>query len=118
MEETVLLVGGGGREHVIARSLAGSEASLFACAGNRNPGIARLADGFETLETTNPTAVRAYADEVGATLSVVGPEAPLEAGVADALDEADAYERREYIPMHLDVEAVDAEEIEVVRAKA
>ena len=91
MEETVLLVGGGGREHVIARSLAGSEASLFACAGNRNPGIAHLADGFETLEATNPTAVRAYADEVGATLSVVGPEAPLEAGVADALDEAGVY---------------------------
>jgi len=91
MPETVLLVGGGGREHAIARALAGSDAELYACAGNRNPGIADLAGGFETLETTNPSAVTAYADEVGATLAVVGPEAPLEAGVADALDDAGVY---------------------------
>ena len=90
MEETVLLVGGGGREHAIARALA-TDADLYACAGNRNPGIAALAEGFERLETTNPTAVRSYADEIGATLAVIGPEAPLAAGVADALDEAGIY---------------------------
>src|SRR6056297_2466586 len=91
MSETVLLVGGGGREHAIARALADSEAELHACAGNRNPGIAALADSFETLETTNPTAVVAFAEDVGATLAVVGPEAPLAAGVADALDDAGVY---------------------------
>jgi phosphoribosylamine--glycine ligase len=91
MSETVLLVGGGGREHAIARALSGSSASLYACAGNRNPGIADVAAGFETLASTNPTAVRSYAREVGATLAVVGPEAPLGAGVADALDEDGVY---------------------------
>jgi phosphoribosylamine--glycine ligase len=91
MTETVLLVGGGGREHAIARALADSEAALYACAGNRNPGIAAVAEGFEALDTTNPTAVTTYANEVGATLAVVGPEAPLAAGVADALDEAGVY---------------------------
>jgi phosphoribosylamine--glycine ligase len=91
MSETVLLVGGGGREHAIARALGDGSATLYAAAGNRNPGIAREAAGFETLETTNPTAVTAYAREVGATLAVVGPEAPLAAGVADALDEAGIY---------------------------
>ncbi|SDJ30194.1 phosphoribosylamine--glycine ligase [Halovenus aranensis] len=91
MDETVLLIGGGGREHALARSLADTEADLYACAGNRNPGIARLVDGFETLDTANPTAVRSYADEIGATLSVIGPEGPLAAGVADALDEAGVY---------------------------
>ena len=91
MSETVLLVGGGGREHAIARAVSDSSATLYACAGNRNPGVAREAAGFETLETTNPTAVTAYAREVGATLAVVGPEAPLAAGVADALDEAGIY---------------------------
>ena len=91
MSETVLLVGGGGREHAIARALGDSDADLYACAGNRNPGIAALAEEFETLETTNPTAVVAYAEEVGATLAVVGPEGPLAAGVADALDDAGIY---------------------------
>jgi len=91
MSETVLLIGGGGREHAIARALADSDAELYACAGNRNPGIAAVAEGFESLDTTNPTAVTTYANEVDATLAVVGPEAPLAAGVADALDDAGIY---------------------------
>jgi len=91
MTETVLLVGGGGREHAIARALDDGDCDLYACAGNRNPGIGAVADGFESLDTTNPSAVTAYAREVDATLAVVGPEAPLEAGVADALDDAGVY---------------------------
>ncbi|WP_135302573.1 phosphoribosylamine--glycine ligase [Haloarcula amylovorans] len=91
MTETVLLVGGGGREHAVARALADSDADLYACAGNKNPGIVALAEGFETLDTTNPKAVTTYAREVDATLAVVGPEAPLAAGVADALDDEDIY---------------------------
>jgi phosphoribosylamine--glycine ligase len=91
MTETVLLVGGGGREHAIARAVAASRADLYACAGNRNPGIAELAEGFESLDTTNPTAVTAYAREVDASLAVIGPEAALEAGVADSLDDAGVY---------------------------
>lgn len=91
MTETVLLVGGGGREHAIARALDGSDCELYACAENRNPGIARIAAGFETLDATNPSAVRSYADEVGATLAVIGPETPLEAGIADALAEAGVF---------------------------
>ncbi|MFP8952347.1 phosphoribosylamine--glycine ligase [Natrialbaceae archaeon A-arb3/5] len=91
MRETVLLIGGGGREHAIARALADSEAELYACAGNRNPGIARIASGFETLETTNPKAVVEYAEDVDATIAVVGPEAPLAAGVADELEAAGIY---------------------------
>ncbi|QSG01756.1 phosphoribosylamine--glycine ligase [Natranaeroarchaeum sulfidigenes] len=91
MSETVLLVGGGGREHAIARALEDSDATVYACAGNRNPGIDAIAADFETLETTDPEAVVEYAESVDATLAVVGPEAPLAAGVADALDEAGVY---------------------------
>ncbi|RZV08879.1 phosphoribosylamine--glycine ligase [Natrinema hispanicum] len=91
MRENVLLIGGGGREHAIARALEDSEADLYACAGNKNPGIARIAAGFETLETTDPDAVVDYAEEVDATLAVIGPEAPLEAGIADALEDAGIY---------------------------
>ncbi|MEM4780459.1 MAG: phosphoribosylamine--glycine ligase [Halalkalicoccus sp.] len=91
MTETVLLVGGGGREHAVARALEDGDCELFACAENRNPGIARIAAGFETLDTTNASAVTSYAEEVDATLAVVGPEAPLQAGVADALSDAGVF---------------------------
>ncbi|WP_255194416.1 phosphoribosylamine--glycine ligase [Natronobeatus ordinarius] len=91
MSETVLLIGGGGREHAIARTIEDSDCDLYACASNRNPGIARIAAGFESLEETDPEAVVAYAEDVGATLAVVGPEAPLDVGVVDALEDAGVY---------------------------
>jgi len=92
MTETVLLVGGGGREHAIARAVERSpDATLYACASNRNPGIDAVSDGFESIEETDADAVVEYARSVGATLAVIGPEAALEAGVADALDAAGVY---------------------------
>ena len=90
MTETVLLVGGGGREHAIARAVA-DDCALYACASNRNPGIRRLADGFESIDETDADAVADYATEVGADLAVIGPESALAAGVADALDDAGVY---------------------------
>jgi len=90
MTETVLLVGGGGREHAVARALA-EDCDLYACAGNRNPGIAGLADGFAAIDETDTEAVVDYAVTVGATAAIIGPEAPLEAGLADALDGAGIY---------------------------
>jgi phosphoribosylamine--glycine ligase len=90
MTERVLLVGGGGREHAIADALA-PDCELYACAGNRNPGIDRLAAEFRTLDTRNPDAVVDCAEDVDATLVVVGPEGPLAAGVVDALEDAGIY---------------------------
>ncbi len=90
MTETVLLVGGGGREHAIARAIA-DDCALYACASNRNPGIRRLADGFESIGETDADGIVAFATEVGADLAVIGPESALEAGVADALDDAGVY---------------------------
>jgi phosphoribosylamine--glycine ligase len=92
MSETVLLIGGGGREHAIARAVADSErGKLYACASNRNPGIASLAAGYETVDETDGEAIVEYAESVGATLAAIGPESALDAGVADALDEAGVY---------------------------
>ncbi len=93
MSERVLLVGGGGREHAMARAIDASDcdADLYAAASNRNPGIARLAENVETLDETDPDAVLAVAETVDATLAVIGPESPLDAGVSDALDEAGIY---------------------------
>ena len=90
MTETVLLVGGGGREHAIARAVA-DDCALYACASNRNPGIRRVAEGFETIDETDAEAVANYATDVDADLAVIGPESSLAAGVADALDDAGVY---------------------------
>ena len=91
MSETVLLVGGGGREHAIAHAVADGDATLYACASNTNPGIRKLAEGYENLDETDTDAVVDYAESVDATLAVIGPESALQAGVADALDEAGIY---------------------------
>ena len=76
-----LVIGTGGREHALARSLARDpDAEVHAAPGN--PGIAEVA----TLHDVDPmdgAAVAALAARLGVDLVVVGPEAPLVAGVAD-----------------------------------
>jgi phosphoribosylamine--glycine ligase len=92
VSETVLLVGGGGREHAIAHAVADSaDATLYACASNTNPGIRKLAAGYKNVDETDADAVAQYAESVGARLAVIGPESALQAGVADALDGAGIY---------------------------
>ena len=78
----ILIVGGGGREHALAWRLAQcpSVAALYATPGN--PGIARVARCIAA--PANPAGWLAAADSVGADLTVVGPEAPLVAGIVDA----------------------------------
>ena len=71
----ILVIGSGGREHALAWKLAQSpEVEVFAAPGN--PGIARVA------RCVAGTPLEA-AEAIGADLTVVGPEAPLVAGVAD-----------------------------------
>jgi phosphoribosylamine--glycine ligase len=90
MPETVLVVGGGGREHAIARALA-QDCEVYGLASNRNPGIASLAAGTETGDEMDAQAVVAYAETIDADAAVVGPEAALQAGVADALNAAGVF---------------------------
>jgi phosphoribosylamine--glycine ligase len=80
----VLLLGGGGREHALARALAADSdvADLHAAPGN--PGIAQLAEQH-AIDPADPAAVVALARNLNADLVVIGPEAPLMAGVSDAL---------------------------------
>ena len=84
----ILLLGSGGREHALARKLAQSPttARLFAAPGN--PGIAAVATLVPNLDILDGAAVTRWAREKGIGLVVVGPEAPLAAGVADALNAA------------------------------
>ncbi|MDG4834517.1 phosphoribosylamine--glycine ligase [Solwaraspora sp. WMMD1047] len=80
----VLLIGGGGREHALALGLAADPAVESLVAAPGNPGIAAVAE-LRDVAATDPAAVAALAVEVAADLVVIGPEAPLVAGVADAV---------------------------------
>ncbi|MEV4491032.1 phosphoribosylamine--glycine ligase [Micromonospora coxensis] len=80
----VLLVGGGGREHALALGLANDPAVDQLIAAPGNPGIAAVAE-LREVAANDPAAVAALAVEVQADLVVIGPEAPLVAGVADAV---------------------------------
>jgi phosphoribosylamine--glycine ligase len=80
----VLLIGSGGREHALAVELAADPSVDFLAAAPGNPGIAQVAVLYD-VPATDPAAVAALAVEVAADLVVIGPEAPLVAGVADAV---------------------------------
>ena len=83
----VLLIGSGGREHALAWKIAQSSmlGTLYAAPGN--PGIAEHAE-LSDLDVTNHDAVVAFCKDKAIDLVVVGPEAPLVAGLADALKAA------------------------------
>jgi phosphoribosylamine--glycine ligase len=81
----ILAVGGGGREHAIVKALVRGGAEVSAVMKNRNPGIARLAKGFKLIKETDIQKVVQFATECKVELAVIGPEAPLEAGLADSL---------------------------------
>lgn len=83
----ILVVGTGAREHALARTLSLDPAVTRVHAAPGNPGIAQHA----TLHPVDPLdgpAVAALATSLGVDLVVVGPEAPLVAGVADAVRDA------------------------------
>jgi phosphoribosylamine--glycine ligase len=83
----VLVVGSGAREHAITAALARSpqKPQLLCFGSNNNPGIAALCSGYGVGKITDPAVVVAFAQQHGAELAVIGPEAPLASGVSDAL---------------------------------
>ncbi len=85
MTTNVLLLGSGGREHAIAWKLGQSPGLGTLTSAPGNPGMAEYGDTLEGLDIDDPLAVVATAAERRADLVVVGPEAPLASGVADAL---------------------------------
>ncbi|MFG1816269.1 phosphoribosylamine--glycine ligase [Kribbella sp. NPDC049174] len=91
----VLVIGSGGREHALVWALAQDPEVRDIVAAPGNPGIAVLRPGYDgqtivcrSVDISDHDAVVALATECGADLVVVGPEAPLVAGLADPLREA------------------------------
>ncbi|MGY0068354.1 phosphoribosylamine--glycine ligase [Streptomyces sp. QTS137] len=80
----VLVIGSGAREHALCRSLSlDPDVTALYCAPG-NAGIAEVAE-LHQVDALDGAAVSALATRLGADLVVVGPEAPLVAGVADAV---------------------------------
>jgi phosphoribosylamine--glycine ligase len=83
----VLIVGSGGREHALAWKLAQSPELDELHAAPGNPGIARLGS-CHPVRAEDAEGLLALCRELGVELVIVGPEAPLVAGVADVLRHA------------------------------
>jgi phosphoribosylamine--glycine ligase len=83
----VLVVGGGGREHALCWRLAQDPTVTTLLAAPGNPGIARVAECAPGVEADGVGAVVDLVEERDVDLTVVGPEVPLVAGLADALRE-------------------------------
>ncbi|MDP9821582.1 phosphoribosylamine--glycine ligase [Nocardioides massiliensis] len=79
-----LVIGSGGREHALVLALSRDSGLSEVHAAPGNPGMVGIATLHDVV-ATDPTAVADLADRLGVDLVVVGPEAPLVAGVADAV---------------------------------
>ena len=79
-----LVIGTGGREHALALALSRDPAVTEVHAAPGNPGIAAVAT-LHDVDPMSPDDVGSLAEKLGVDLVVVGPEAPLVAGVADAV---------------------------------
>jgi phosphoribosylamine--glycine ligase len=84
----VLMVGGGAREHCIADKLKEDGAELYTSTSNLNPGLARISYDILRVPDTDVPAIADWAQKKKIKLAVIGPEAPLEKGIVDALASA------------------------------
>jgi phosphoribosylamine--glycine ligase len=83
----ILLIGSGGREHALAWAIGASSLCDTLYTAPANPGIAGVSHAVD-LKITDHAAVAAFCKENNVGLVVVGPEAPLVAGLADDLKAA------------------------------
>ncbi|MDG6256340.1 MAG: phosphoribosylamine--glycine ligase [Methanomicrobiaceae archaeon] len=87
MDMKILVVGGGGREHAITTALSRNpDVQLYSVMAKPNPGIASLATEVCLAKETRVKEITDFAITSGIEYAVIGPEAPLEAGLVDSLE--------------------------------
>ena len=82
-----MVLGSGAREHAITKTLFNSkhEKKLFCIGSGHNPGIFKLCQDYIVGDFNDADFVVNYAKEHNVKIVIIGPENPLEAGIADAL---------------------------------
>lgn len=82
----ILIIGSGAREHAIARALSRSKhkASIYCCGTSHNPGIEEITSAYWVGDINNIEKITNLAQRWHITIVIIGPEAPLEQGLADA----------------------------------
>lgn len=90
MTKRILLIGNGAREHAIAETLKSSTVpcELYAYASAVNPGIKKISNHYQIGNLVDVNSIAQYAFDRKIDWSIIGPEAPLAAGVVDELEEA------------------------------
>ena len=85
----ILIIGSGAREHAIAKSLNQSahQPNIYCCGTSHNPGIQDMAQAYWVGEITDIDKIIHQARHWQIEMAIIGPEAPLECGLADALEE-------------------------------
>lgn len=82
----ILLIGSGAREHAIAKCIrANNYSPLHVFGNNVNPGIQQLCNKYQVGDLNNINDIVQFARQNNIDFAIVGPEAPLELGVVDAL---------------------------------
>lgn len=84
----VLTVGGGGREHAAVEALHRAGSELYCVMRNANPGILARSEDHLLCDERDVGRIADYAVSKGVELAFIGPEAPLEVGIVDALEAA------------------------------
>ncbi|MDR1405164.1 MAG: phosphoribosylamine--glycine ligase [Candidatus Methanoplasma sp.] len=82
----ILTVGGGGREHAAVEALFRSGAEIYSVMKNANPGIVRRAKAYKLVDERQIDDICEFAIEHDIGYAFIGPEAPLEIGLVDALE--------------------------------
>jgi phosphoribosylamine--glycine ligase len=81
----ILVVGTGAREHAICNSIKNAE--LYSIMSNKNPGIARISK-YQISSEKDLNGVKKFALDNKIDMAIIGPEAPLEMGIVNELNEA------------------------------